>query len=182
MNLVESILIFLDPGLAAPYRWVEAWSGNPIAAWWAGTFVLALGAVALGQGTVYLARAVNGAILDRSAREARELADKSVDALRSGDKDAYKAINSLANDAYGKSFFQQIAVSAASLWPAFLGAAWLEARFGDISLPVPWMEQGINYLPPYILCYIGARFIWGRLRRRFAVQSQPDNLRVTTLK
>ncbi len=138
-----------------------------MAAWWAGTFVLALWAVALGHGTVYLARAINGSLLERSSFEAREFSNKSMDALRSGDKEAYKAINSLANDSFGKSFFQQVAVSAGSLWPAFLGAAWLEARFGEIRFAVPWTENGLNFVPPYLICYIAARIIWGRAKRAF---------------
>jgi len=174
LNIVDSILVFLDPALVGPYRLIESWSGHPMAAWWAGTFVLALWAVALGHATIYLARVINGSFLEQSSAEARELSNKSMDALKSGDKEAYKAINSLATDSFGKSFFQQVAVSAGSLWPAFLGAAWLEARFGDIRFAVPWMENGINFVPPYLICYIAARIIWGRAKRTFVTSVHPE--------
>jgi hypothetical protein len=88
-----------------------------------------------------------------------------MEALKSGDKEAYKAINSLANESFGKSFFQNVAVSVGSLWPAFLVAAWLEARFGDIRFAVPWTENGVNFVPPYLACYIAARALWWRAKK-----------------
>jgi hypothetical protein len=166
---VDHLLGLIDPFLIFPYRLFEAISGNPLAAWWAGTFVLALWAALLGKATSYLAGRLNGSAHESSAREAFELSQRSLHALKAGDKESYRAINDLANDAYGRSFFQRAAISASSLWPAFLGAAWLEARFGEIRFSIPWMEEGLNFVAPYIICYIGARMALGRilsLRRR----------------
>ena len=40
---------------------------------------------------------------------------QSMNVLKAGDKESYKAINKLANEAYGKTFFLQVAMAAASL-------------------------------------------------------------------
>ncbi len=160
MDIIETILGAVDPILIGPYRYAAVFLENPLSAWWAGTFLLALWAVALGRLTLTLGRRLNGRLFQETAQEARELSERSLNALRSGDKEAYKAINSLANEAFGKSFFQQAAAGASSLWPAFLGAAWLEARFGEIRFPCPGLEQGVNVVLPYLLCYIGAALVW----------------------
>lgn len=163
---MDHLLAFIDPFVIFPYRVFEAWSGSPVAAWWGGTFVLSLWAAVLGWATSFLASRLNGALHERSAREAEELSRSAMNALKAGDKDSYKAINRLANDAYGRSFFQSAAISASSLWPAFLGAAWLEARFGDIRFSLPWTGDGVNFIPAYLLCYLGARLAFGRILAR----------------
>lgn len=163
---MDHLLGLIDPFLILPYRLFEAVSGNPLAAWWAGTFLLALWAALLGKATSHLAARLNGSIHEKSAKEAFELSQRSLKALRAGDKESYKAINNLANDAYGRSFFQRAAISASSLWPAFLGAAWLEARFGEIRFSIPWMDEGINFVAPYLICYIGARMVLGKIMSR----------------
>jgi hypothetical protein len=86
-----------------------------------------------------------------------------MNALKAGDKEVYTGANKLANDAFGRSFFLQLAMGMASLWPAFLGAAWLQARFQGVPVPVPFSDLQINWLPPYVVMYIVIRIAMSRL-------------------
>ncbi len=60
----------------------------------------------------------------RYTGEAEKYQELSMEALKAGDRPAYKAANQLANEAFGKSFFMQVAMSAtfscgrsSSPWP-----------------------------------------------------------------
>ncbi|MGD8444092.1 MAG: hypothetical protein PVI94_11400, partial [Desulfobacterales bacterium] len=83
-----------------------------------------------------------------------------------GDDVAYKGINKLANEAYGKSFFLFMAMGMASLWPAFFAAAWLNSRFGDIVFVLPRWASGfeLNFMAPFIILYIAARLLIAKLK------------------
>lgn len=159
----------VDPFLIAPYRWPD----NPILGWWLGTFILAVWATILGEITLSVVYRVNRAKVVEVLTETSQRHEQSMNALRAGDKKAYKGINKLANEAFGKAFFLQLAMGMSSLWPAFLAAAWLQARFGEITWTLPRANVEIGFIAPFLGCYVLARILfirskkaWPALRRR----------------
>jgi hypothetical protein len=163
MDAITAILNTIDPVLIAPYRWFD----NPLVGWWVGTLILALWAVLLGEASVAVAMRVNRRQIDRNSQETLYYHERSLSAKRSGDDSAYKGINKLANEAFGKSFFLLMATGMASLWPAFFAAAWLHLRFSGLQFPLPAWMGGIefNFIAPFVLLYILSRMFVGRLRR-----------------
>ena len=93
---------------------------------------------------------------------------ESMNALKAGDKAAYKAINSLANEAFGKSFFLQVAMASASLWPVPCALAWLQIRFSSIRFPLlfdlPLIGNSVGAPFIFIPLYILARIIVGKIK------------------
>ncbi|MCG2775323.1 MAG: hypothetical protein L6406_06525 [Desulfobacterales bacterium] len=161
MYYIDWLLYKADSFLIAPYRWIE----YPIMGWWVGTFILALWASILGELTLAVAYRINRSAVRERLDETSMYHQRSINALKSGDKKSYKAINRLANEAFGKSFFLMMAMGMSSLWPAFLAAAWLQKRFGDIRFPFPFVGEGLNFVPYFIVCYILARIVVGKLKK-----------------
>ncbi len=157
---MAQLLHWLDAVLIWPYRLPES---GP-AGFWLGTMILSLWAALLGQATFVLARRLNQKTLDQKNRAMLENQRRSLNALKSGDKKAYKGINALANDAFGEAFFMSVALGAASLWPLAVAAAWLEERFADVMIPLPLVGWKVNYLGGLILCYLVVRVGLGLLR------------------
>jgi len=86
---------------------------------------------------------------------------QSLKAKSMGHETAYKKINWLANEEFGKSFFTLMAMGMGSLWPVFFGGAWLNERFGQMTFIVlpQWMGgYHINFIGPFVALYIGARY------------------------
>ena len=134
----------------------------PILGYYLGCAVLSLACVVVGQITIAIAFFWNQKFIDRDNQEMVHMHNLSVKALLSKDKPAYKSCNKVANDAFGKVFFSQIALSISSLWPIAFAAGWLQTRFEDvafalpISLPVVGGQVGFmfTFLPIFILVYI----------------------------
>lgn len=156
-NGIDAFLIFF-------YRLVE----QPILGYYIGTAVLCLICVVLGQltlGTVFL---WNRRMIDRDNQEMVRMHNLSIKALLLKDKKAYKSCNKAANDAFGKVFFSQIAMSISSLWPVPFALAWMQDRFGGVTfelpVPMPLLGASVGYLftaiPIYILMYI----LFGKLK------------------
>ena len=104
----------LDAFLIIPYRVPE----NPIIGWWIGTRILCVWSTILGEISLFMAFKANSLHIRKTEKEVIRRQNQSISALKAGDKKAYKAINSLANEAFGKTFFIQVAMACASLWPA----------------------------------------------------------------
>ncbi len=151
----------LDPYLIWSYR-LTGHSGLDFVI---GTMFLAAITLLLGEISVCLAFWFTGKRLDRYAEEATKYQNLSMDALKAGDKDAYKAANQLANDAFGYSFFQQIALSAAFLWPVFFALSWMQCRFLDVEVPIPGTPWSLGFIGVFIFIYIAVYLIFKRLRR-----------------
>jgi hypothetical protein len=134
----------------------------PIIGYYLGCAVLSLACVVVGQITIAIAFFWNQKFIDRDNQEMVRMHNLSVKALLSKDKRAYKSCNKVANDAFGKVFFSQIALSVSSLWPIAFAAGWLQDRFQDVSFPLPISLPVIGgqvgfmftFLPIYILVYI----------------------------
>lgn len=158
MDTLQLILNTIDPVLIFPYRLFE----NPMTGWWIGTFLLAMWAVIIGEITLAVASRVNRAAVSDNLDETLYYHEQSLKAKQAGDEKAYRGINKLANEAYGKSFFLLMAMGMAALWPAFFAAAWLEKRFGDIHFSVPDWAGGfeLSFLAPFLLFYLFQRITW----------------------
>jgi hypothetical protein len=160
---VNEFYYYIDPWLIAPYRWLAdgAW------AWWLGTMILAVEVVAVGWLTVALGKRANRSTLRASESETSQMHEMSMEALKSGDKPSYKAFNKLANDAFGKRFFQMAALGIGSLWPAFIAAGWLQERLYGVSIPLPGLPGSATWLQGYVGCYLVVRLgWWGAVRLR----------------
>jgi hypothetical protein len=155
----------VDSVLIAPYRWPS----NPLLGWWLGTSLLALWCVLMGEITSALAYRVNRSHVKGVSQELIDRHTQSMNALRAGNKEAYKAINQLANDAYGKTFFLQIAMAASALWPVPLALSWLQSRFAGIRFPfpiaLPLVGGSVTYPFIFILLYILARVLFLKGKR-----------------
>jgi hypothetical protein len=162
MDAINWFLNTIDPVLISPYRWFE----NPLLGWWVGTWILALWASLLGELTLALAYRVNRRHIAKNWEQTEYYHLRSLNAKAAGDDNAYKGINKLANEAFGKSFFLFMAMGMASLWPAFFAAAWLNKRFADIVFTLPGWAGGfeLNFIAPFILLYIAARLLFSKLK------------------
>ena len=153
--------------LADPYLiWFYRLTGLAWVDFFIGTLVLAFMALIIGEfsiGAIFLATRKH---IDRSAQEATKYQNMSVEALAHGDKPAYTAANKLANDAFGKTFFQQIALSAAFLWPIPFALAWMQYRFLEVDIPVPGTGLSVNYVAVFVPLYVVAYFLFKRVKYR----------------
>ena len=100
----------------------------------------------LGKLTLRLVLLVAQPPLDKATAEARKYQNLSMDALAAGDRPTYEAANQLANDAFGKTFFMQIAQSGAFLWPVCVALAWMGYRFADLAFPLPLVQISLGYV------------------------------------
>lgn len=165
MDPVTWLWLNLDPILIAPYRLIS----DPVWGWWLGSLVLAGWAVFWGELTLALVFRLNRRYVEDLTRETQKRNQQAINALKAGDKAAYRGINKLANEAHGKAFFLQIAMGASSLWPAFLAAGWLELRFGDVPIVLPGLEGRITYLAGFVPLYLAVRLAWGLAKKRLGL-------------
>jgi hypothetical protein len=156
-QVIDSVLIFF-------FRLPDF----PILGYYLGCFILSGICVVSGQITIAIAFFWNQKFIDRDNQEMVHMHNMSVRALMFKDKKAYQNINKAANEAFGKVFFSQIALSISSLWPVPFAAGWLQPRFQDVAFPLPfslpWIGDHVGFmftfLPIYILVYI----LFGRIK------------------
>ena len=161
---MHPIFRFIDP----VFIWFYRITGCAAVDFIIGTLVLAFLAVALGEVTLRLVLLVARRPLDQAAAEARKYQDLSMAALAAGDRQSYEAANRLANDAFSKTFFTQIAQSGAFLWPVCVALAWMGHRFADLAFPLPVGHISLGYIGVFILLYIPAYFLFTRVKKRLA--------------
>lgn len=129
-----------------------------------GTFVLAAIAVVIGEFTISVLFLINRKHIDKVTAEVVRFQNLSVDALAAGDKEAYTAANKLANDAFGKSFFLQIALSAGSLWPIFFALTWMQQRFSEVEFRLLFTDWYVGYICVFVAMYAAAYLIFKRIK------------------
>lgn len=134
-----------------------------------GTFFLAFFSLLIGKATVALVFWLTSKRLDQRAEEAANYHYLAIDALKAGDKEAYTAINKLANEAFGHTFFQQAALSAAFLWPVFFALDWMQDRFLEVSFPIPGTGWSLGYIGAFIIIYILTYFLMKQAKRLFSL-------------
>ena len=162
---MHPVFRFFDP----VFIWFYRITGEAPVDFVIGTLVLALLALAVGEFSLRLVLLLAKPPLDRAAAEARKYQDLWIAALAAGDRPSYEATNRLANDAFSKTFYMQIAQSGAFLWPVCVVLAWMGYRFGDLAFP---FARGPNFPRVYRgvhpVVYPGL-FPVGRVKKRLAL-------------
>ncbi len=142
---------------------------TPLAGYFLGTCALSLGCVVIGEYSIYLAYRINKDRIARDNGDIEHFQKLSIKALKVGNKQAYKACNSIANDAFGKSFFSQIALSAASLWPLFIALGWMQYRFYEVEFNLPFYffetQYSLGYFSTFVFGYIITRILFGKIKK-----------------
>jgi hypothetical protein len=167
--------IFLDPYLIWFFRLTnQAWLNFLL-----GTLAVALLTILVGDLTSYLASSLVRRRYTEVAAEARRYQNLSMEALEAGDRPAYDAANKLANDAFNKSFYMQLALSATFFWPVFFALGWMQYRFFELDFPIPFIGLTLGYIGMFILAYIPAYVLFKKIKRRLPffgpVQAATDN-------
>ena len=146
--------------------------------WWLGTLILALWSTLSGRATMALVMRMNLRHVQDGLAETSLRHTQSMNALKAGDKESYKAINKLANEAYGKTFFLQVAMAAASIWPIPLALGWLNLRFSAVKFPlplnIPVLGDSVGYAFIFIPLYILVRILVGKMVKSRS-QSNKEN-------
>ncbi|MFH0959862.1 MAG: hypothetical protein V1897_14290, partial [Pseudomonadota bacterium] len=148
------------------FIWFYRLSGYAFFDFFIGTFFLALTAVVVGEFSISFAFLFTRKSVQHVQDQMVNYQNLSIDALGSGDKETYKAANKLANDAFGRTFFMQIGLSSARVWPAFLAVAWMNTRFHEVDFEIPFVGITIGFIPIFILIYVAAYFAFKPIRNR----------------
>jgi hypothetical protein len=156
----------IDAFLIYFYRIVD----QPLLGYFIGTGILCLLCVIIGEFTLSVAFRFNKKGIDQDSREMTKMQNLSLRALLAKDKRSYKAFNREANDAFGKFFFKQIALAAASLWPIPFALGWMQTRFMNIEFLLPCrfpvigktVGYSFTFIPMYILVYI----LFGKIKHK----------------
>jgi hypothetical protein len=156
------LYLALDSFLIAFYRI----TGYAFVDFLMGTFVLAALALIIGEFTISVLFLINRKHIDKTTAEVARFQNLSVEALAAGDKQAYQAANKLANEAFGKSFFLQIALSAGSLWPIFFALAWMQERFSDVEFRLLFTDWHVGYICVFVLMYASAYLLFKRIKHK----------------
>jgi len=155
----------MDSFLMPFFRFPE----SPLAGYYLGTVVLSVICIVTGEYSISLAFRLNRKMILHDNNRIEHFEKLSIAALKAGNKSAFKACNGIANEAYGKSFFTQITLSAASLWPVFIALGWMQYRFSEVefNLPfsIPLIGGTVGYFPTFLLCYIAVRIAVSKTRR-----------------
>jgi hypothetical protein len=160
MEVLARLFQSIDTFLITPFRLPD----NPIAGWWLGSSLLALWCTLLGDLSQALAYRANHFKIQRDEREMVEYHRHSLNALKAGDRGAFKAINKLANEAFGKTFFLQLTLACASLWPVALALGWMQTRFADVDFPLIMTRISVSYPFIFIPLYVLTRLLYGKFK------------------
>jgi hypothetical protein len=140
------------------------------------TLALALLSVVVGEFTISIGYRINRKHLRKLNARWNDLQRLSHQALEAGDKASYRALNKEGNDVHGRLFFQKVALSAASLWPIFFALAWLQEHQPRAQTPLPGTSYEVNYVVLFLICYIVARVLFGKVRGRLPYFSRVQRM------
>jgi uncharacterized membrane protein (DUF106 family) len=159
---MHPLYLFLDPYLI----WFYRLTGQAEVNFFLGTFGVAVLALLVGEFTSFLASFVVRRHFERVAGEAKKYQDLSMEALKAGDRPAYEAANQVANEAFGKSFFMQLTLSATLFWPIFFVLGWMQSRFLEVEFPLPFVGFSLGYIGVFIILYAAAYFLFKRVKKK----------------
>lgn len=159
---MHPVYLYLDPYLIWFYRLSDSAAVNFLL----GTLALAVLSLLVGEFTSFLASLIVRRHFEQVTGEAKRYQDLSMEALKAGDRPAYEAANKLANEAFGKSFYSQVALSATFVWPIFYALGWMQYRFLDVTFPLPFIGFSLGYSAVFLMLYIAAYFMFKPLKRR----------------
>jgi hypothetical protein len=154
--------LFLDPYLI----WFFRLTGQAEWNFLLGTLMVALLALLVGEFTSFLASFLVRRHFTQVAGEAKKYQELSMEALKAGDRPAYEAANKLANDAFSKHFFMQLALSATFFWPIFFFLGWMQYRFFELEFPIPFTGYSLGYIGIFILLYIPVYILFKKIKRK----------------
>jgi hypothetical protein len=157
------LFLWLDPYLIWFFRLTDHTMVNFIL----GTAAMATLALLMGKIGAALVRTGGHRYANRLTDEAKKYQDLSIQALQAGERPVYEAANTLANEAFSKSFFLGVAQSGAFFWPVGFILAWMQYRFLAIEfLPIPGTNLAIGFIGVFILMYLMITLIMNKLKRR----------------
>jgi len=159
---MHPIYAFVDPYLI----WFYQITGYSFVDFLIGTFVLAMIALVIGEFTISAAFLANRGAIDENTDDVVRYQNLSVDAVEAGNKSAYTAANKLANDAFGKSFFQQIALATGFLWPIPFALTWMHYRFSDLEFRVLFTDHRVGYPFVFVPLFVAAYLVFKRVKYR----------------
>ena len=177
----QMVYEFLDPWMI----WAFRLSGDAYVGFAIGLFWICLATTVIGElcmAGVYFMNKKHFATINRDMVDHHNL---SVRALGVKDKTAWKACNSIANDAFGKNFFARIALFASSLWVVPFAIGWLYYRFGEVDFSVPLIGAvgpAFIFIPAYILIRYGFSMskpwlpLFSTIRRKVAENEAGDEM------
>jgi hypothetical protein len=146
-------------------------SDNPVTGYFLGTAILSTICVAVGELSIYLAFRFNKDKIDHTNNDMEHYQHLSIKALKAGNKDAFRACNSIANESFGKSFFMQITLAAASLWPLLFALGWMQYKFAAVDFAgqfsFPGSEYVFGYFTTVVFCYFIVRTIFNKMKFYF---------------
>jgi hypothetical protein len=166
MDYILYLYTVMDVFLMYFYRLPD----NLLLGYFLGTLVLSFACIAVGKYSISFAFRLNREKIDHDNHEIEHYQNLSLEALKTGDKAAYKACNSIANEAYGKNFFSQIALSASSLWPVFFALGWMQYRFSGVTVKLPFSmfpdNYSFGYVTTFVVCYLIARICAAKMKEQ----------------
>ncbi len=170
------ILIYLDKIFLPFYQLL----GDPILAYFLGTFLLATVCVIVGEFLVGIAFYANRNYVNKLTNDLVQWNNLSVEAVKKGNTDAYHTFNKEANDVYGKLFFLTIAHSAAFLVPIPFVLFWMQFRFGLIEFPLPFhvpiLGGNVSYLFTFIVLYLPAYWMFKKIKTKLPLFRKFDRI------
>lgn len=152
--------MFIDPYLIPFFRM----TGYSLVDFLVGTFAVASIALLIGETTVSLMFLAVRKRIDAVNQKMTHYQTMSMEALKAGDKETYTASNKLANDAFGRSFFIQLTLSAAFLWPIFFALDWMRMRFSEVEFELLFLNQTVGPVCVFIAVYAAAYLLFKRIK------------------
>src|SRR4030042_6370218 len=171
--VMHPVYLYLDPYLIWFYRLAGSAEVNFIL----GTLALAVLSLLVGEFTSFWASFIVRRHFEQVTGEAKRYQDLSIEALKAGDRPAYEGANKLANEAFGKSFYSQVALSATFVWPIFFTLGWMQHRFLEVAFPLPLVGFSFGYIGFFLILYITAYFVLKPVKRRMPYYRRIKELR-----
>ena len=160
MEFWSTFYSFMDAWLMPIFRLVE----TPIVGFYLGVSVLAAVCVVLGDLTFNVVVRADRTKIKETTDETTKYNNLSIEALQAGDGNSYSACNKMANEAFGRMFFLQLALSTAALWPIPFALSWLQYRFFGVEFPLALIPITFSYAGVFIPMYVLVRIMYGRIR------------------
>ncbi|MDR1776947.1 MAG: hypothetical protein LBR31_03860 [Desulfovibrio sp.] len=179
MSFAALVPSWLDAFLIAPFRWPE----SAYAGMWLGSGILAFYCLALGECVVASLYLLHHRYYAQDAAEMTRCHRISMNALHSGDREAYLAANMLAREHFGKNFFSGASLGLSSLWPLPFALGWMALRFEGIDLyALPVWNCKAGYVFVLLSQYMALRLCFGRVRKFLPLFGRVDTLRKQAVK
>ncbi|EPR43611.1 hypothetical protein dsx2_2228 [Desulfovibrio sp. X2] len=157
--MIKSIL---DALCIAPFKALMLLGLPTMLSFLGGIVALCVLCTVVGELTMALAYFLNRKHWAKLQRDMVVHQNLSIKAIKLRDKESYKACNTMANEAFGLSFFSGVALFAASLWPAFFALDWMGTRFAAVTFVLPLLGKSVGYTFFFIPLYVAVRVVFGR--------------------